>query len=139
MAIPHMTLWVRWARNVIQIEKLQGFRRVLFNIQCFYDKLTFILFFDLIYCESIIIQFFLWFKVQENSFQVWRRFVTSWLYLKYLNKQSNLFTCTTQEMKWFLLNITFLVERIKGLSTKSCAIVNILFILYPFIWILFTL
>ena len=37
-----------------------------------------------------------------TSFSVWRCFVTSCFYLKYLNKQSNLFTCTTQEMKWYL-------------------------------------
>ena len=77
---------------------------------------------------------------KKKSFPVWRHFVTSRFYLKYLNKQSNLYTCTTQEMKWFLLNITDLVERIKfGLSIKTCLIVNILFNFNPFIWVLFTL
>ena len=75
--------------------------------------------------------------LQEKSFLVWRRFVTSQFCLKNLNKHK----------KWsdlskviFFLNITVLVERIKfGLSAKTCLIVNILFILNPFIWILFTL
>ena len=71
-----------------------------------------------------------WFT--RKSFPVWRRFATSWFYLKYLTKQSNLHTCTTLHKKWsdFIKNHCPCWK--DEIWIIHCLIVNIVFVLNPF-------